>query len=216
MLGVCQYFRSFELTWFRLELTVCLGAGLGNNHQTIIGAGKMFNISRFFILIIMCLGLSGHAWAQNEAGCESSVIVQPGDTLSSIARDRYGNTSAYIKIVRATNAQSAADSGFANIADPNRIEPGWKLCLPGIIGQAPVAPQPSIITQTPQQAPSPDVTRITFLQINDVYEMSPVGGEGGVARLATLRKRLLAANPNTFTILSGDLFSPSALGTAEG
>ena len=215
MLGVCQYFRSFELTWFKLELTVSMDAGLGNIHQTKIGATKMFNISRFLIFIIMCLGLGGNAWAQNSAGCETSVTVQPGDTLSSIARARYGATSAYTKIVRATNAQATTDSSFANIADPNRIEPGWKLCLPGIAGQAPVASQPSIITQAPQQAPSPDVTRITFLQINDVYEMSPVGGEGGVARLATLRQRLLAANPNTFTILSGDLFSPSALGTAK-
>ena len=33
--------------------------------------------------------------------------------------------------------------------------------------------------------------------------------------MATLRKRLLAANPNTFTVLAGDLISPSALGTAK-
>ncbi len=215
MLAVCQYSRSFELTWYKLELTVNSGAGLSNRHQTTIGAGIMFNILRVFILIIMGLGFSGHAWAQNSAGCESSVIVQPGDTLSSIARDKYGATSAYIKIVRATNAQATADNSYANIVDPNRIEPGWKLCLPGITGQTPVTPQPSIVTQAPQQAPSPDVTRITFLQINDVYEMSPVGGEGGVARLATLRQRLLSKNPNTFTVLSGDLFSPSALGTAK-
>ena len=33
--------------------------------------------------------------------------------------------------------------------------------------------------------------------------------------MATLRKRLLAANPNTVTVLSGDFISPSALGTAK-
>lgn len=61
-----------------------------------------------------------------------------------------------------------------------------------------------------------DVVPITIVAMNDVYEMTPVSGgkEGGLARLATLRKQLLAKNPNTFTILAGDLLSPSALGTA--
>jgi len=54
-----------------------------------------------------------------------------------------------------------------------------------------------------------------ILQVNDVYEITPVSGEGGLARLATLKKQLLAENPNTYMILSGDLFSPSALGTAK-
>ncbi|MGH7600680.1 MAG: bifunctional metallophosphatase/5'-nucleotidase, partial [bacterium] len=59
--------------------------------------------------------------------------------------------------------------------------------------------------------------KITLLQINDLYEITPVSGgkEGGMARLATLRKQLVAQNPNTFMILAGDLFSPSALGTAK-
>ena len=66
--------------------------------------------------------------------------------------------------------------------------------------------------------PSSDSTiRITLLQLNDVYEITPVanGKEGGLARVATLRQQLLAQNPNTYTILAGDMFSPSALGTAK-
>ena len=61
------------------------------------------------------------------------------------------------------------------------------------------------------------IVKFTLLQINDVYEITPVSGgkEGGMARLATLRRQLVAQNPNTFTILAGDLFSPSALGTAK-
>ncbi|MBK6957524.1 MAG: metallophosphoesterase [Nitrosomonas sp.] len=49
-----------------------------------------------------------------------------------------------------------------------------------------------------------------------MYEITPVSGgkEGGIARVATLRKQLLARNPNTITTLGGDLFSPSAIGTA--
>jgi 5'-nucleotidase len=57
----------------------------------------------------------------------------------------------------------------------------------------------------------------TLLQLNDVYEITPVanGTSGGLARVATLRQDLLAENPNTFTVLGGDIFSPSALGTAR-
>jgi len=56
-----------------------------------------------------------------------------------------------------------------------------------------------------------------ILQMNDIYELTPVSGgnEGGLARVAALRKELLADNQNTITVLAGDLFSPSALGTAK-
>lgn len=56
----------------------------------------------------------------------------------------------------------------------------------------------------------------TLLQLNDVYEISPVnsGQWGGLARVATLRKQLETANPHTYTVLAGDFLSPSALGTA--
>ena len=63
---------------------------------------------------------------------------------------------------------------------------------------------------------SADVT-FTILHINDVYEITPVEGgrSGGLARVATLRQRLLAEDPDTFTMIAGDFFSPSALGTAR-
>lgn len=57
---------------------------------------------------------------------------------------------------------------------------------------------------------------IQLLHLNDIYEITPVAGGtiGGLARVATLQNQLLAENPHTFTVLAGDLFSPSALGTA--
>lgn len=60
------------------------------------------------------------------------------------------------------------------------------------------------------------VVKVTLLHLNDVYEMDPVSGgtQGGMARVATLKKQLLKENPNTYAILAGDLLSPSALGTA--
>ncbi|HVT56931.1 MAG TPA: bifunctional metallophosphatase/5'-nucleotidase [Thermoanaerobaculia bacterium] len=61
------------------------------------------------------------------------------------------------------------------------------------------------------------VVEINLLQLNDVYEIGAVEGgkQGGLARVTTLRKRLIAENPNTFTVLAGDFVSPSALGTAK-
>lgn len=58
---------------------------------------------------------------------------------------------------------------------------------------------------------------ITIVQLNDVYEIIPLrgGSEGGLARVATIEKNLRAENPNTYMMFAGDLFSPSALGTAR-
>lgn len=52
---------------------------------------------------------------------------------------------------------------------------------------------------------------ITFVQINDVYEIAPMqnGKVGGVARVSTLKKQELAKNPNTFMVIAGDFLSPS-------
>ena len=64
---------------------------------------------------------------------------------------------------------------------------------------------------------SAEEIHVTLLHINDLYEVSPIeGGKvGGVARLSTLRAQLLRRNRNTYTILAGDVLSPSVLGTAE-
>jgi 2',3'-cyclic-nucleotide 2'-phosphodiesterase (5'-nucleotidase family) len=52
---------------------------------------------------------------------------------------------------------------------------------------------------------------VTFLQINDVYEIAPLSGgrEGGMARVATLKKQYLQKNRNTFLVIAGDFLSPS-------
>lgn len=61
------------------------------------------------------------------------------------------------------------------------------------------------------------ILEFQILQMNDVYEISPSASDnvGGLARVATLRKELLAKNPNTFTVLAGDFISPSVLGTLK-
>ncbi|MFM7400808.1 MAG: bifunctional metallophosphatase/5'-nucleotidase [Bacteroidota bacterium] len=57
---------------------------------------------------------------------------------------------------------------------------------------------------------------VVFLQMNDVYEISPgADNRGGLARVAAIRKELLAKNPNTFTVLAGDFISPSITGSLK-
>lgn len=56
-----------------------------------------------------------------------------------------------------------------------------------------------------------------ILQINDVYEISPLGADnlGGLARVAQIRKNLLAEVPNVITVCAGDFISPSVIGTLK-
>ncbi|HKA61160.1 MAG TPA: 5'-nucleotidase C-terminal domain-containing protein [Methylomirabilota bacterium] len=49
--------------------------------------------------------------------------------------------------------------------------------------------------------------------VNDVYELEPVQGRGGLARVATLVRELRRENPNTLFVLAGDTLSPSLLST---
>jgi 2',3'-cyclic-nucleotide 2'-phosphodiesterase (5'-nucleotidase family) len=57
---------------------------------------------------------------------------------------------------------------------------------------------------------------VTFLQINDVYEIAPLdnGHSAGLARVAYLNKELKKKNPKgTYFVLAGDFLSPSVIGT---
>lgn len=54
-------------------------------------------------------------------------------------------------------------------------------------------------------------TRITLLQVNDVYQFSPVdrGTRGGIGRVLTLKKQIQKVSPHTLFLFSGDTISPS-------
>jgi 2',3'-cyclic-nucleotide 2'-phosphodiesterase (5'-nucleotidase family) len=58
---------------------------------------------------------------------------------------------------------------------------------------------------------------VVFLQVNDVYEIAPVAGgkEGGMARVATLKKQYLQSNSNTFLVMAGDFVSPSVYNSLQ-
>jgi len=55
------------------------------------------------------------------------------------------------------------------------------------------------------------------VQVNDVYEIAPLSGgkEGGLARVAALKKEYLRKNPNTFLVMAGDFLSPSVYNSLQ-
>ncbi|MDB5192293.1 MAG: bifunctional metallophosphatase/5-nucleotidase [Segetibacter sp.] len=59
--------------------------------------------------------------------------------------------------------------------------------------------------------------KVVFVQVNDVYEIAPLAGgkEGGMARVATVKKQYQQVNPNTFLIMSGDFVSPSVYNSLQ-
>lgn len=88
-----------------------------------------------------------------------------------------------------------------------------KFCLPVIAVFVFVSCSTSkSITSRDATAPQDDgQITITFVQINDVYEIAPLeGGKvGGIARVASLKKQELQKNPNTIMVMAGDFVSPS-------
>jgi LysM repeat protein len=62
------------------------------------------------------------AAAGGGAGSQRTYKVQPGDTLSKIAKEFYGNASEYNKIFEANRDK---------LSDPNKIQPGQELKIPG-------------------------------------------------------------------------------------
>jgi 5'-nucleotidase len=69
----------------------------------------------------------------------------------------------------------------------------------------------------PAQAPDTGGPRarapVTFLQVNDVYETTPVDGLGGLAKLATIKQRLKDAGRTPLVVLAGDFLSSSVAST---
>lgn len=67
-------------------------------------------------------GQTQAAGASASGGQQSRMYtVQPGDSLSKIAREFYGNANDYMKIFNANRDK---------LKDPNRIQPGQELVIP--------------------------------------------------------------------------------------
>lgn len=80
---------------------------------------------------------------QQAAQCASVVTLAQGETLSGIAGLLLGNQNGWTLIVAATNAAAAADATFTQIANPDRVVAGTRLCIPaagsGVVTTAPAA-----------------------------------------------------------------------------
>lgn len=95
---------------------------------------KQSTVLKLMILCGLLLGgVADPAQAQNPNGAEYT--VQAGDWLSKIAEKYFGNAGAYPTIIEATNARAGQDNSFGVITDPNLIEVGQKLWIPGIQGE---------------------------------------------------------------------------------
>lgn len=111
-----------------------------------------------FVLVILSLGwlVTPKVAVAQELACEADVVVQSGDTLSSIAGRLYGNTQAYSSIFAATNRMADNDATYATIANTNVLRVGWKLCIPGPLSESPTpnttpATQPTAESTVPVQ-----------------------------------------------------------------
>ncbi len=102
---------------------------------------------KFFVFLLLTLALSimigafgVPSAAAQTAICAQTYVVKQGDWLSTIAQNLLGDVKAYTTIYDATNAAAKADSSFATLTDPNKIEVGQKLCVPA---KTNVTPPPS-------------------------------------------------------------------------
>lgn len=117
-------------------------------------------------LALSTLVLPAMATAQSNVAC-TDVIVQAGDTLSTLAGRHLGNLSAYNRIVEATNARAAADTTYPRITNPNAIAVGMKLCIPA--GSAGDVPQPAA---TLAPAGRPTATPISRVPVGDLHPLT--------------------------------------------
>ncbi|GIV78432.1 MAG: hypothetical protein KatS3mg050_2826 [Litorilinea sp.] len=103
---------------------------------------------------LLAWGMVGRpAQAQTAVACAAEVVVQAGDSLSSLAGQYLGNPAAFDAIVQATNARAATDGSYATIADAHLIQVGWKLCIPA--GSVALLPTPTPTPASPLPTPTP-------------------------------------------------------------
>ena len=71
--------------------------------------------------------------------------------------------------------------------------------------------------QTTSQPREDGIITLKFIQLNDVYEIAPLGGGkyGGMARVAHVVDSIREIHPNTYLYMAGDFLNPSLLGTIK-
>lgn len=80
-----------------------------------------------------------------------------------------------------------------------------------------IAATASVLVLFQAQAALAETVRLTFVHVNDVYEIVPTEDGGGLAELKTAVDAERARSPNLIYSLGGDLLSPSLMsGTTKG
>lgn len=102
----------------------------------------------FGILLMLLLPLSVLASPpiQEQNACADEYTVQADDWLSKIAAKFLGDPLAYPALVEATNQQQAQNDSFAQIANPDLIEVGWKICIPTTAAAEAALSEPAAMT----------------------------------------------------------------------
>jgi 5'-nucleotidase / UDP-sugar diphosphatase len=78
----------------------------------------------------------------------------------------------------------------------------------------PPAPRVSAVAAQQDDPAAPrTASPLTILQINDVYSTVPIDGAGGLARVATIKQRLVEQGRRPFMMLAGDFLSSSVAST---
>lgn len=92
---------------------------------------KIFGLMMVVVLLAAVLVGVVNAAPPGQMSEGQEYVVQANDWLSKLAEKSYGDVLAWPVIWKATNAKSETDPSFAFIADPDVIEVGQKLWIPG-------------------------------------------------------------------------------------
>jgi hypothetical protein len=128
-------------------------------------------LSVIAVVVVMATAIAGLAPNASASPdlvepCQEEYVVQADDWLSKLAEEYLGDASAYPFIYAATIAQSAVDSRFAHIDDPNQVDVGWLLCIPPVEVTVPVIVTdvetfvPAIPDGEPQKGTCPSSSRV--------------------------------------------------------
>ncbi|MFE6645080.1 LysM peptidoglycan-binding domain-containing protein [Nocardioides sp. NPDC057772] len=103
-------------------------------------------------------------------GDDNTYVVEPGDTLSEIAEDKFGDAARYPQIFNASTNTIQPDG--TRLTDPDLIRPGWTLQIPETTkhqvseGVSPTSPPPPPPHATPSgpRSPIPETSPSTSAQ----------------------------------------------------
>jgi hypothetical protein len=100
--------------------------------QSVDAEGKVLAASKPVKLTVTAVEATAEAPSPVEEEQGQAYIVQADDWLSKLALKFYNDMMQYPVIVEATNAKAKEDSSFTVIANPDLIEIGQKLWIPGV------------------------------------------------------------------------------------